>query len=141
MNGNATTPANGWFRALFIASVPAMIAGVTAIIIMGQRQAVTEAELRGHITNQSVLETRINDIDTHGTRQVTSLEARIKSMEDRNIEQDRRIGAIETTKGTTNVRLALVEDRLASCQACHMGGGAKALTDHLTRHTPAPAHK
>lgn len=131
---------NGFWRSPLVTAIgAAAISGVTAVIIMGQRVAVLQSELATHLAGQAAIETRVADLDTHGSRQLASMESRIKSTEDRNIEEDRRLATVEASMAALNIRLVLTEDRLASCQQCHMTGGAKTLTDHLQRNRAPPA--
>ena len=64
---------------------------------------------------------------------MTSMEGRMKAIEDRNLEQDHRLTGAETGLAALTTRFIIVEDRLTACQGCHMGGGAKALQDHLQK--------
>ncbi len=111
----------------------ALVAGLTGVIIASQRQAVTETNVANLKLESTAMAQRIADIDSHGSRQVVSMEGRIKAIEDRNIEQDRRLGVVDSSMASLMARFIIVEDRLASCQGCHMGGGAATLQDHMRK--------
>lgn len=128
-----TGPSSTAMRTVILACIPALLAGVTAIVIMGQTVARIETSQRNDEANNKVLEQRVNDIDSHGSRQLLSMEGRIKAIEDRNIEQDRRLGAADASMALLMGRFIIVEDRLAACQGCHMGGGAAALQAHMKK--------
>src|SRR5262249_43203620 len=100
---NPPQPPNGpiWWRSPLVTAIGAdFLSGFSAVIIMGQRVAVLEA-------SEKVLEQRVADIDSHGSRQVISMEGRIKGIEDRNIEQDHRLTTAETTLAAINSRFVI----------------------------------
>jgi hypothetical protein len=125
--------ANGLIRAWGPSIISALVGGVTVIIIGAQRQAVTETDVANIRMEQRTQDQRISDIDSHGSREVVSMAGRLEAIQARDIEQDRRIGAFETTLAALSGRFIIVEDRLAACQGCHMGGGGKVLLDHLNK--------
>jgi hypothetical protein len=89
------------------------VSGVAAVIVIGQTVTQVATEQTADEAARRVLEQRMTDIDAHGTRQLVSMEGRVKAIEDRNIEQDHRLSTAKTTLATMNGRFVIVEDRLS----------------------------
>jgi hypothetical protein len=132
-NGGQPLNQNAFVRTLLLASIPALVSGVAAVIVMGQTVTQVATKQTADEAARRVLEQRMTDIDAHGTRQLVSMEGRVKAIEDRNREQDHRLATAETTLAAMNSRFVIVEDRLNACWDCHMGGGRRAISEHLQK--------